>query len=370
VDYTVNLVEDDIITLSRDAIRTLRSDGNRIINVIDKPDATGFAVEYTVEEAPLRAAMLEQSRTIWLVAGVISFLTGLLLFFTVFRLLVRPMRHITGNMIAFREAPEDASRVLRPTHETGELGEAERALSELQHDVRLSLRQKSRLAALGEAVAKINHDLRNILASAQLLTDRIAMSEDPTVQSAAPRLVAAIDRAVNLSTNVLKFGKEQETAPERRDLDLEAVMGDVAAGLDLDENSPVHLNRSIPEGFIINADSDHLFRILMNLMRNAVNAMTPLPDDRDKAIHVAARATETGWEIEIRDTGPGIPERIRESLFQAFVSSGPGGTGLGLAIAAELTRAHGGDLELISTGESGTTFLIVIPRPRQDEAPS
>lgn len=370
VDYTVNLSNDDIFTLSRDAYRTLFSQGTRIVNVIDKPDETGLAVEYTVEERQLRVAMLRQSRTIWFVAGLISVLTGLLLFATVFRLLVRPMRRITGNMIAFREAPEDASRVFRQTGRAGELGEAERALSELQHDVRVSLRQKSRLAALGEAVAKINHDLRNMLASAQLLTDRIAMSEDPAVQTAAPKLVAAIDRAVNLSTNVLKFGKEQETAPERRDLDLSAVLGDVAAGLDLDEASAVTLRNKVPRGFVINADSEQLFRILMNLIRNAMNALTPLEPSHQKRIDVSARETETGWEILIADTGPGIPERIRENLFQAFVSSGSAGTGLGLAIAAELTRAHDGRLELVRTGEAGTEFLVFIPRPANESRPS
>lgn len=366
VDYAVNLSNDGILRLIRDAYRTLFSNGNRIINVIDKPDATGFAVEYAVEEAPLRAAMLQQSRTIWFVAGLISIVSGLLLFVTIFRLLVRPMRRITGSMVSFREAPEDASRVLRRTHTIGELAEAESALAELQHDVRVSLRQKTRLANLGEAVAKINHDLRNMLASAQLLTDRIAMSEDPSVQSAAPKLVAAIDRAVDLSTNVLKYGKAQETAPERRDIDLFAVVGDVAAALDLDEVSAVRLRSDVPPGFMINADSEHLFRILMNLMRNAMNALAPLESGHTKQISVAARQTASGWEISVADTGPGIPERIRETLFQAFVSSGPGGTGLGLAIAAELTRAHGGNLELVRTGEDGTEFLIFIPRPMEE----
>jgi len=370
VDYSVNLSNDDIFTLIGDAYGTLFSDSNRIINVIDKPDETGFAVEYAVEEAPLRAAMLQQSRTIWFVAGIISIVTGVLLFATIFRLLVRPMRRITRNMVSFRQAPEDASRVLRQTHHIGELAEAEHALADLQHDVRVSLRQKSRLAALGEAVAKINHDLRNMLASAQLLTDRIAMSEDPAVQNAAPRLVAAIDRAVGLSTNVLKYGKAEETAPERRDIDLHAVLGDVAAGLNLDETSDVTLTNNVPPGLLVNADSDHLFRILMNLIRNSANALAPLETSGEKRIEVAVRQSASGWEITVSDNGPGIPERIRESIFQAFVSSGPGGSGLGLAISAELARAHGGKLDLVRTDETGTEFLIFIPHPIDESAAS
>ncbi len=363
IDETVDLANNDFITLIAGAWSTLSGDGTKILNVIDEPDETGIAVEYAVEEGPLRNAMLRQSSTIWFVAGLISIVTGILLFVTIFRLLVMPMRRITGNMIAFREAPEDASRILTPEHHLGELAQTELALAELQHDVRVSLRQKSRLAALGEAVSKINHDLRNMLTSAQLLTDRIAMSEDPTVQRAAPRLVAAIDRAVNLSTNVLKFGKAEETAPEPRAVNLRALLGDVAAGLELSEASVIEFVVQVPEGFTLTVDSDHLFRILMNLIRNAANVLGPLDSTKQKRITVVARATSSGWEIAIEDTGPGIPERIRESLFQAFVSSSAGGTGLGLAIAAELTRAHGGTLELVRTDETGTVFLIFIPRP-------
>jgi signal transduction histidine kinase len=152
-------------------------------------------------------------------------------------------------------------------------------------------------------------------------------------------------------------------------VDLYAILGDVAAGLDLDEASDIVFRSEVPPGFTINADSDHLFRILMNLIRNAMNALAAQETTQDKRITVAARDTTSGWEITVADTGPGIPERIRETLFQAFVSSGAGGTGLGLAIAAELARGHGGRLELVHTGETGTEFLIFIPRPLSGEEP-
>lgn len=369
IDATVDLSDDDFFTLVGGAWQTLFGDTGRVLNVIDKPDETGFAVEYAVEEGPLRAAMLRQSGTIWFVAGIISVVTGLLLFATVFRLLVRPMNRITRNMITFREAPEDAGRIIRQTHHMGELAEAERALADLQHDVRASLRQKNRLAALGEAVSKINHDLRNMLASAQLITDRIAMSEDPTVQRSAPKLVAAIDRAVSLSTNVLKFGKAEETAPDRRWVDLAPLLGDVGAGLDHFQQSEVEFRTEVPEGYALFADSDQLFRILMNLIRNAANALRENETGRAKAITVVASEQDAAWTIAIEDNGPGIPERIRETLFQAFVSSSAGGTGLGLAISAELVRGHGGTLELVRTDETGTVFLITLPKPAEETRP-
>lgn len=362
IDATINLADDDFFTLVIDAWTTMFGDGSRLLNVLDKPDENGFAVEYTVSEAPLRAAMLRQSSTIWIVAGIISVFSGLLLFLTVFRLLVRPMHRITGNMIAFRAAPEDAERILVQRHYVGELGEAERALSELQYDVRASLKQKTRLAALGEAVSKINHDLRNMLTTAQLLTDRIALSEDPAVQKAAPRLVSAIDRAVNLSTNVLKYGREEAADPSRANIDLNAIVWDVDAGLDLHDNTDVDFTNAVPPGMVIYADAEHIFRILMNLTRNAVNALHA-KDDGPKRVTISARAGDTAWELRVTDTGTGLPQPVKDSLFQAFVTSSTGGTGLGLSIAAELTRAHGGEITLARSDETGTEFLITIPFP-------
>ena len=362
IDASVDLKDNDFFTLVAGAWTTMTGDGTRILNIISVPDEEGVAVEYAASEAQLRAAMYNYSSTIWFVAAVISLVTGLLLFATIYRLLVRPMQRITTNMIAFRQAPEDASRILLPIHQMGELGEAERALSELQHDVRASLRQRARLAALGEAISKINHDLRNMLSSAMLLTDRIAMSEDPIVQKSAPRLVAAIDRAVDLSTNVLKFGKAEVATPERQEMDLHALVGDVAVSLELSPDTEVSLINNVALGFQINADSDHLFRVLMNLVRNAANALRESTESQIKIITIQAQDIEDGWEICIKDTGPGIPEHIRETIFQAFVSTRSEGTGLGLAIAAELVIGHGGILELLRTGVSGTEFRIFIPK--------
>ena len=370
IDAAVDLRENDFFHLVGGAWVTMTSEEGRILNIISVPDEEGVAVEYAMEEAPLRAAMLNYSRTIWFVAAVISLVTGLLLFATIYRLLVRPMHRITANMIAFREAPEDESRILPQIHKMGELGEAEKALADLQHDVRASLRQRARLAALGEAVSKINHDLRNMLASAQLLTDRIAMSEDPIVQKAAPRLVTAIDRAVHLSTNVLKFGKAEVATPERSEFDLNVLVGDVTTSLEMAPGSEITLVNKVPENLLIQADSDHLFRVLMNLVRNAANALRECEEALVKIVTVSAQAIDGGWEICVEDTGPGIPEHVRDTIFQAFVSTRSEGTGLGLAIASELVTGHGGTLELLRTGVSGTEFRIFIPAPHNQEPAS
>ena len=117
---------------------------------------------------------------------------------------------------------------------------------------------------------------------------------------------------------------------------------------------------------VVDADREHLIRVLTNLTRNAIQALEFLQAERphapDGAITLEARREGSVAVIEVRDNGPGIPEQVRERLFQAFQSAArQGGTGLGLAIAAELVRAHGGDIHLQSSTEAGTCFVITIP---------
>lgn len=78
-------------------------------------------------------------------------------------------------------------------------------------------------------------------------------------------------------------------------------------------------------------------------------------------MRVSARKGEGAWVLRLEDDGPGVPERVRERLFQPFVTGARGGTGLGLAIARELAQAHGGDLTLVETGPQGTVFELVLP---------
>ena len=113
----------------------------------------------------------------------------------------------------------------------------------------------------------------------------------------------------------------------------------------------------------VDADPDHLFRVLLNLVRNAAQALEtrPLGDSAIQQIRLSGRREGAVAILEVADTGPGVPQKAREHLFEAFQSSGrPGGSGLGLAIAAELIRAHGGDIHLVE-GTIGATFRIVMP---------
>jgi signal transduction histidine kinase len=212
-------------------------------------------------------------------------------------------------------------------------------------------------------VAKIQHDLRNILSSAQIASDRLATLDDPVVKRVAPRLVDALDRAVNLATNTLRYGRAEERAPQRTRLSL-APLIDEAVSSALPEAGEIALEKRVARGLEIDADSEQLFRALLNLLRNARQALDAMQNDEDRPKHILIEAWRRGDTvvIEIADNGPGIPNALRERLFQPFAGTNrSGGSGLGLAISRELILAHGGELVLVSSGPAGTRFRLTVP---------
>lgn len=265
-------------------------------------------------------------------------------------------------MQRYAAAPEDARRIISPNAGVTELREAEEALRSLQTELISALRQKDRLAQLGSAVSKISHDLRNILTSAQLFTDRIEASEDPLVRRMAPKLVNSMTRAVHLCESTLAFGKAEEPSPTLMIFTLDDLVADV---LDSERlavgDHDLSLSESIPPLFSLRADPEQLFRVVSNLVRNARQAI--IATGKPGEINVSAYEDADNWWIEIADTGPGLPPKAQEHLFQPFQGGvAKGGTGLGLAIAQELVRGHGGALELDRTGPKGTVFSIRLPK--------
>ena len=276
--------------------------------------------------------------------------------------LVRPMQRITRSMERFRVDPEDPAAHIMLSGRRDEIGRAELELDRMQADLRAALHSRARLAALGEAVAKINHDLRNMLTSAQIASERLAALKDPKVSQALPRLERALDRAVRLASDVLAYGKTQEPAPEIRTLPLGPVVEMAAEDAGLSEDG-VRLVDEIPAGAQVSADPDQLHRILANLMRNAREAIEQQEGRLAPGVIRVALAQADGTSVvRVADNGPGVPERARERLFQAFAgSTRPEGAGLGLAIARELALGHGGDLALAETGPDGAAFELRLP---------
>ncbi|MFC0238855.1 ATP-binding protein [Rhodopseudomonas telluris] len=349
-----------------DAFVVMLESGNQTIRVMGPAEGNAQFIEVVIDEAPLRVAMYRFSSNLLLVSLTITSLTTALIYLALHFLFVRPMRRLTANMVNFRRDPESPASIVIPGPRGDEIGLAERELSDMQRDLVSMLHQKSRLAALGLAVSKINHDLRNLLASSQLLSDQLSSVPDPRVQRFAPKLVRSLERAIAFCQSTLSYGRAQEAAPDRRLILIEPVVNEVreTAGLATDGGvSSITWVTAIERGLTMDADPDQLFRVLLNLVRNAAQALESQPrsDAALQQIRITGRREGSVTILEVSDTGPGVPQKARDHLFEAFHGSvRAGGSGLGLAIAAELVRAHGGEINLVE-GTLGATFRISIP---------
>jgi signal transduction histidine kinase len=355
-DATFDLRRAGMTKLMRDALMTLLRSDNRILRVLDvsrkEPDVV---VELLIDERPLRAEMWNFGGRLLGVSIVISLITAALVYLSLQWLLVAPMKRLTQGMIKFREDPQDASRVIEPAKRRDEVGLAQRELAAMQEALRQALNHKERLAALGTAVTKINHDLRNILSTMRLLSDSIAASAVPEVRRVAPSLVAAIDRAVALCTGTLTYTREGAPVPKRVRFALAGLVEELAdLGLKSGAENLLLENR-VAASLIASADRDQLFRVLQNLAQNAAEAGAHL-------LTIEAVEVDGVLILELADDGPGMPPKARDNLFKPFAGSArPGGTGLGLAIAREVMRAHGGDIALDESTASGTIFRLTLP---------
>jgi len=295
----------------------------------------------------------------------IAVVAGGLVYLSLNLLLVKPMQRITRSMERFRADPEDPRSHIDPSGRRDEIGRAEAELDRMQADLRAALASRARLAALGEAVAKINHDLRNMLTSAQIASERLAMSGDPSVAQALPRLERALDRAVGLASNVLAYGRSEEARPTAVPVPLKDALE--AAAEDARIDSGVRLKTTIKAADKIMADPDQLHRILVNLLKNARQAIQGSPGHDGRGVIEVTLDRRPGLgggmtALIISDNGPGLPERALQNLFQPFAGSGrAGGTGLGLAIARELAQGHGGDLILVGNDPTGAAFELTLP---------
>jgi signal transduction histidine kinase len=361
IDASYDLRDASWLTLIGDALMVYAAPNDRVIRVVGQPGFNpGELIDVVMEEAPLKAAMIRYGLDILGLSILISIITAALVYLSLDALLVKPMTKLTWNIVRFSERPEDPSRVISPSSRRDEIGTAERELSAMQQELSETLSQKTRLAALGLAVSKISHDLRNMLSSAQLLSDRLSTVKDPTVQRLVPKLLASLDRAIRLCARTLDFGQAQEMPPRRKRFLLAPLVAEIGDSIGLPRPNLIDWRIEIDEDLEVDADRDQLYRVLSNLCRNSVQALEGEGASPGE-IAVAARREGSVTIVEISDTGPGVPEKARANLFKAFQSvARKGGTGLGLAIAQELVQAHGGQIALVGN-DGGATFRVTIP---------
>jgi len=354
--YPLDMMETTMTSRVRNVVGAFLAPKDRILVITAEGSAPGRVIEVVVPQAPLKTDLIAYGRRILALSFLIAMIAASVIYVLLHFLVVRPMARVTASVEQFRMDPGGWTRRLKPTTRRDEIGRAQNALSDMEEAVADAFRQRAHLAELGTAVAKINHDLRNSLASAQLVSDTLARSEDPRVQKAAPRLERALTRAINLASETLDYGK---AAPQPADMQPVSLRGAIeeAAAEALIAWPEVEFVDELPSARIIEADPEHLHRLATNLIRNAAEAMVAgasLPK------RITVSLTREG--LDFTDTGPGLPDASRANLFKPFAASTrKTGTGLGLVIARELAVGMGGDLVLASTGPDGTTFRLILP---------
>jgi signal transduction histidine kinase len=360
INAVFDLGQESFVDWVGDALWALVHRGDRVVRLIGpsprEPDAR---LEVVLDERPMQVEMRRFAWRILALSLIISFVTASLVYLALQWLMVRPIRQLTDSIIRFRSSPEDPGTTIRPVKRQDEIGLAQRELAAMQQDLRGALHQKTRLAALGTAVAKINHDLKNTLATAVLASDRLASIDEPEVRRLAPRLVDAIDRAVALCGRTLAFARSDQPPIEEAVFPLDTLLAEVAAtlrggGEGHGEGELVSTGCDIR----IAGDRQQMFRVVTNLALNALQAGA-------RRIRVTTQSIDGALLIDIADDGPGIAPQVAARLFQPFAAGGrTGGSGLGLVIAREIIEAHGGQLVLLTTGSDGTTFRITLPGRR------
>jgi len=364
---TADMGRRDPLTLIIGGLDTLFNGQNRTLRILGATkQAPNASIEILMPEAPLRASLLIYSRNIFFLSLFVATITAMAIFLFLNRVLIRPIKNLTANIVAFRQAPENARLIIVPTDRRDEIGMAECELADMETDLFSMLRQRRHLADLGLAVAKITHDLRNTLASAQLLSDQVANLDDPQVQRLAPRLVLTLDKAIGFAQAVLDYGRQSAALPKPQPVDLRALIQEVAFDAGLAGHPDISLVNEVPDAISILVDPDQMARILHNLIKNAREALeAALAASGGGKICVSYSREEDFFVISVSDNGPGLPPRARENLFVAFKGSArAGGSGLGLVIARELTAAHGGKLSYVEQ-EHGARFDVRLPATKR-----
>lgn len=355
-----NLAESAPFDEMRTALWTLIFGGERLIRAYGPVGDRSMVIDMVLEETALRDAMLIYARDMALLSILISLITATLIFFAIDRIMIRRIRKLTQSMLDFAADPADPVRILAPERGMDELSVASRELSSMQTNLQQTLEQQRTLAELGLAVSKINHDMRNILATAQLLSDRLSDVEDPMVKSFAPKLIRTLDRAVGYTSEVLAYGQMSAAVLRRAVTPLLPLVIEVRDNLGLDGTGGVYFDERVSPDLVVDADSEQLFRVLHNLARNAHQAL--LSEGAGGLIRISAERQGRVVVIRVEDNGPGLAAKARENLFAAFRGAArTGGTGLGLAIARDLVIAHGGMIRLIDGQARGATFELSIP---------
>ena len=221
-----------------------------------------------------------------------------------------------------------------------------------------SLRKSERLTTLGTLAAEIAHEIRNPLMVISLLFDSLNLehSHDEQKNKDLSVIREKLDHLEQIAGRILDFGKSREAF--RKTFSLHEIIQDAAVLVRLKlEQSQVTLQiNETDQNILVYVDKGQIQQVLLNLMLNALVVMGNGGEINLEVSRAGERA-----QVFVKDTGSGIPFDLQERIFDSFLTGSTDGTGLGLSISKRILRAHDGDLELVESGENGTTFRISLP---------
>jgi signal transduction histidine kinase len=303
---------------------------------------------------------LENLNRLLLGVGLVAVLAGSGLVFLISHAFTRPLSSLVAGVQALEKG--DFSYPLG-RHGNDEVAELTTAFDTMRNNLQKSQRDllhAERLATIGRMASSISHDLRHPLTAILAYAEFLAESEldEQQRKELYQEIRLAIGRMTDLIASLLEFSKAQEALQPGYGNILETIQRAIrTVGVRPEfRHITITLFHDGPgEGWF---DAKKLERVFHNLVMNACEAVQP---DSGK-IEVSSLRTKENLEIRIADNGTGIPESIRDNLFQPFVSSGKdNGTGLGLAVARKIVQDHGGAVSIESTGKIGTVVKLTLP---------
>ncbi len=298
-----------------------------------------------------------------LVLWTLAIVAALALSYLVAGRITRPLEKL---VVSAKELGRGNYDVEVPTGAQGEVAQLATAFDQMRLSLRQSqtaLLKNERLATIGQMASSIIHDLRNPLAT--IYTAAEVMMNDGLPADRRQTLIEtqlrASGRMNSMLAELLEFSRGSYKLNLGR-LSLAEIVRRVAQELNIQLSQlGVQFKADVTEDITLDADDEKLGRVIENLFVNSLQAFQQ-GGQPSGTIHIRAALDGDNVRLELMDDGPGIPDSIRERLFEPFISQGkPGGTGLGLAIARAIVEAHGGKISLANSSH-GAHFVIQLPR--------
>ena len=346
---------------------TVKIGGERYLAVARdlSPDASAPLELIELKSLDQEERTIQQIDRLVLLAGLVALVLGTGLMTVLSRAVTRPLEDLNAGVRAF--AAGDSSHILpyRGTMEVRELSTAFAAMRREIHQANQALLESERLATIGRMASSVSHDLRHYLAAIYANSEFLASGRlsDEERTEILTEIRSAVDGTTELLESLLIFSRSGPGI--RRSHQLVATLVDRAVGLVRSHPDAAKAEFDVrnhnPAETAAIVDGKQIERAIYNLLLNA--CQTVRSADERAHIIVTLEVRQADIILEVADNGEGVPENIRSTLFEPFVSEGKQkGSGLGLTLAQCIAREHGGDVILVSSRQGETIFRMSLSR--------